>query len=331
MRTPALRWLAALVPPVLFAAFTVLSLFEHNQTELPIGLMWWPLALALLSAVVVFAVLGLVLRREAKAGVLASLLVIAFLYYGTWYVQFSSWGFSKGWFIALWAALFVFAAAAVIRTRRPLSSLLLVLGVAAAVVAVVPVLKIVAYQSKHPLLSASHPGIWPHALPAAPHGAAGRRPDIYVLIPDDYARADVLRRYFHYDNSRFVRALARRGFVVSRQARSPYSDSESNIAAELNMDYLSRFPHLLGARSQDVRPIKVVIEDNRAATLLKPLGYRYIQRDTDEVTFAAGNPHISPLATPDSFMTLWLQNTALRTIGGSLGFTDAAADHRFRD
>jgi hypothetical protein len=138
-------------------------------------------------------------------------------------------------------------------------------------------------------------------------------------------------RYFHYDNSRFVSALSRRGFVVSRQARSPYSDSESNIAAELNMDYLSRFPHLLGARSQDVRPIKVVIEDNRAATLLKPLGYRYIHRDTDEVTFAAGNPHISPLSTPDSFMNLWLQNTALRTIGGSLGFTDAAADQRFRD
>ena len=123
---------------------------------------------------------------------------------------------------------------------------------------------------------ASDPRLWPAALekPVLPSGAWP--PDIYVIIPDDYARADVLKRYFHYDDAAFLGQLRRRGFVISPQARSPYSDSESNIASALNMDYLSAFPRVLGTSSQDVRPVRRVMEDNRAARLLMSLGYDYV-------------------------------------------------------
>jgi hypothetical protein len=151
-----------------------------------------------------------------------------------------------------------------------------------------------------------------------------------VVIPDDYARTDVLRTYFHYDNTPFIHQLQQRGFSVSEQSRSPYSDSESNIAAALNLDYLSEFGRVLGKRSQDVRPVKAVSEDNRASRLLRPLGYRYIHLDTDEVTFAGRNPDISALATPDSFANLWMQQSVLRELGGPLGFNQSATDARFR-
>ena len=106
-------------------------------------------------------------------------------------------------------------------------------------------------------------------------------------------RLDMLQRYFHYPNTAFVQALRERGFVVSQQARSPYSDSESNIAAALNMAYLDGLPRILGARSQDVRPVRRVIADSRASRLLKSLGYRYVHLDTDEVTFPFRNPRLS--------------------------------------
>jgi hypothetical protein len=314
-------WL--LVPPVLLAAFPVLSLFEHNQSELGLGVLWGPLAVAVAAGAVLFAVFALVFKQGTKAAVLASLVVVAFFYY-------RDWGFTKPWLTALWAALFVLGVFAVLRTRRDLGNLTLVLGVAAAVLALVPAAKIAAYQVNHPPLKANDSRLWPTALtrPVPPAGA--RRPDIYFLIPDDYARRDVLKRYFRYDNAHFVRQLKKRGFVVSGQARSPYSDSESNIAAALNMGYLSRLPSILGKDSQDVRPIKTLIENNRASRLLKPLGYRYVQLDTDEVTYLSGNPHISPLATPDSFANLWLQKSVLGSVGGALGFNDAARNERFR-
>jgi hypothetical protein len=322
-----LKRLGPLIAPVLLGAFPVVSLFEHNQTELELGVLWWPLAISVLASAGLFAVFALVLKRGTKAAVLASLVVVAFFYYGTWYAQLS---LPRGWFIALWTALFVLGAAAVVRTKRPLDNFTLVLAVAAAVLTLIPAIKIVAYQANHPGVGVTAAGLWPTALPRPAPPSGARLPDIYFLIPDDYARSDVLKRYFHYDNADFARRLKQRGFVISRQARSPYSDSESNIAATLNMDYLSGLPRILGKKSQDVRPVKRLIQDNRASRLLKPLGYRYVHLDTDEVTFASGNPHISPTATPDSFTNLWLQNTVLRSIGGTLGFNAAAGNERFR-
>jgi hypothetical protein len=325
-----LKRLGPALPPMLFAAYPVLTLFEHNQSELALPVLWGPLVIAVATAGLLFAVFALVLKNAAKAGALASLVVVAVFHYGKWWGHASGWGLSKGWFIALWAALFVLGAFALLRARRPLAILTLVLAVYAGVLALDPAVKVVRYQANHPAVRMTDSRLWPTTL-RRPHPPAGARlPDIYFIVPDDYARSDVLKRYFHYDNARFIRQLKKRGFVISGDVRSPYSDSESNIAAALNMDYLSGLPKILGRTSQDVRPVKKLIQDNRAARLLKPLGYRYVHLDTDEVTFAAGNPHISPLATPDSFMNLWLQDSVLRLVGGRLGFSDAAADGRYR-
>jgi hypothetical protein len=256
--------------------------------------------------------------------------VVAFFYYETFKSDLSGLGPSDAWLLPLWGVLFAIAFAVVARTRQAHVNVTLGLGVLAAVLTAVPVAKIASYESGHPAVRASDPRLWSTALskPARP-GPAGR-PDIYVIIPDDYARADVLSRYFHYDNAHFRDELKRRGFVVSGQARSPYSDSESNIAAALNMDYLNGLPRILGGKSQDVRPLKTLIEDNRASRLLKSIGYRYVHLDSDEVTYAAGNPDISPVATPDSFPSLWLKKSILRVAGGRFGFNDDAANERFR-
>jgi hypothetical protein len=135
----------------------------------------------------------------------------------------------------------------------------------------------------------------------------------------------------HYDNTRLLRELERRGFVVSTHALAPYSDSDSNVAALTNMDYLTNFGKVLGSTSQDVREVQRVIEDNRAARLLSSVGYDYVHLDTDEVTFAGGNPGISSLAAPDTFRTLWLQQSLLRPLGGQFGFNTHAVQSRFRD
>jgi hypothetical protein len=226
--------------------------------------------------------------------------------------------------------LFPVAFVALVRTRRSLTNLTFGLGVAATVLSGVALVKVVSYQSGHPPIRLSDQRLWPTALSPPARKAGARPPDIYVIIPDDYARGDVLRRYFRYDNAAFAAALRRRGFVISENGRSPYSDSESNIAAALNMDYLSGLSRILGQRSQDVRPLKTLIEQNRAAQLLKPLGYRYVHLDSDEVTYAAGNPDISPVSTPDSFTSLWLKKSVLSEVGGPFGFNRDAANARYR-
>jgi hypothetical protein len=323
-----LKRIAPVVIPVMFAAFPLLSLFAQNQSEIELSVLWWPLALSTAAAAALYGVFLLITRDAAKASALASLVVLAFFYFGPIADKV---GLGDWWFFALWVALLTAAVVAILRTSRDLVNLAVILGVGALVLALPQAVRIASYHANHSSLSASDPRLWPTALkkPVVPSGAPP--PDIYVLIPDDYARTDVLKQYFHYDNSPFIGELKKRGFIVSEQNRSPYADSESNIAAALNMDYLSAFPRVLGKSSQDVRPVKRVMEDNRASRLLRSLGYRYVHLDTDDVTFAGGNPDISSLGPPDGFPNLWLRKSVLRLVGGPLGFDQSATDERFRD
>jgi hypothetical protein len=318
-----LRRLAPGLVAILFAAFPLISLLEHNQTELELTVLWVPRALTIAGAAAVFGLLLAVLQDGAKAAALTALVAFALFYYGTFA---SAFGLADRWFFPLWALVFVVLAVVLVRTRRDLDNLTLVLGAAAVVLIAIPAARIAIYQANHPAIFVSNPRLWPaHLSPPARRG-----PDIYVLVPDDYARPDVLRHYFRYDDARFLGELSRRGFVVSPHSRSPYSDSEMNIAAAVNMDYLSGLRTILGAKSQDVRPVSKLEQDNRASRLLRSAGYRYVHLDTDEVTFDGGNPHISRLAPPDSFANLWLRSSALRVIGGPIGFNQAARNERFR-
>jgi hypothetical protein len=72
-RDGLLRQLAPLCPPILFAAFPLLSLYAHNQTEVELGLLWWPLAWCVAAAVLLYGVFMLIFKRGTKAGALASL------------------------------------------------------------------------------------------------------------------------------------------------------------------------------------------------------------------------------------------------------------------
>jgi hypothetical protein len=322
--------IGSFLPPILFAAFPLLSLFAQNQSEVELSVLWLPLALCVVAGAALYGLFLLITKRSTKAGALASLVVIAFFYYGIFFENLSGLGLTQGWFLALWLALFGVGVLALVRTGSPLVNLTLIAGVGAALLALPAAAKIAIYQANHPAIASSDPRLWPTDLPKPAVASHAGLPDIYMIIPDDYARPDVLRQYFGYDDAHFIRQLKARGFVFSGQARSPYSDSESNISATLNMDYLSGLPKILGATSQDVRPVKRLMQDNRASHLLTALGYRYVHLDTDEVTFAGGNPHISPLAAPDSFPNLWLRKSVLRLVGGTLGFNKPATNERFR-
>jgi hypothetical protein len=318
-----LRHIGLACLPFLFAAAPLLSLYADNQGEVELGALWWPLFLLALISAALYALFMLIFRDGQKAATLASLVSVWFNFYG-----------SYNWALWVWTLLFVALGVLVILfgNSRVLGALALGLAIAAIVMVVSPVLQIARYESDNPGLSSSDPKVWPTTLatPTVPSGA--RRPDIYVLIPDDYARHDILTHYFHYDNRPFLRQLEKRGFVVAPESRSPYSDSEMNIASEVNMDYLSRLPEILGKKSEDSRPVRRLIQDSRASRMLKGLGYRYVHIDTDEVTWGQRNPHISHVATPDSFMSLWLADrSVLQKLGGWAGFNEDAINERFRD
>src|SRR4051794_29662641 len=210
-----LRRLGPALPPLVLAAYPLLSRYQQNQTELPLRVLWSPLGIVAASTLALFGVFLLIFKQGTKAGALTSLTVVAFFY--------------DAWALPIALAVGIAAVVALAGPPRAGVSVTLALGIAAAVLVLFPATKIASYEKGHPPIRLTDARLWPTALPR-PASAPAKRPDIYLIIPDDYARADVLKRYFRYDNAAFTRRLRSRGFVISSQVRSPYSDSESNIA-----------------------------------------------------------------------------------------------------
>lgn len=109
-----------------------------------------------------------------------------------------------------------------------------------------------------------------HLFPAMPLPANDKRPDIYYIIFDEYARHDML---VDFDNTDFLRELQRRGFYVATEATSNYMFSQHSIASLLNMSYLdsvaSRTPN-------DIFDVTRLGRHHAAGAILKELGYTYV-------------------------------------------------------
>lgn len=132
--------------------------------------------------------------------------------------------------------------------------------------------------------------------PAAAGGSGAARPDVYYVILDGYARADVLREVHGFDNRPFVAALRARGFYVADRARSNYAQTRLSLPSSLSMDYLPPLPED-DAYELHHRQLRRLYKESRVAARLRQLGYRYRyvgsvfwpdNPDADEVLFPRG-------------------------------------------
>lgn len=93
-------------------------------------------------------------------------------------------------------------------------------------------------------------------------------PDIYYLVFDRYARADVLQREYGFDNEPFLNELRTRGFVVADQSRANYPKTEYSMSSALNMS-------LHGSESAPKSHYMHWLAEHRVGKTLKANGYRY--------------------------------------------------------
>ena len=67
-------------------------------------------------------------------------------------------------------------------------------------------------------------------------------PDVYVLLLDGYARADILKERFAFDDSALLDGLRQRGFDVSSGSHSNYLVTNLSLPSFLNRHHLSDVP-----------------------------------------------------------------------------------------
>lgn len=105
------------------------------------------------------------------------------------------------------------------------------------------------------------------------------RPDIFLVILDGYARSDVIRRVFGYDNSSFEIALEDAGVDVFSKATANYPVTHFSIPSLLNMSYMHRGPGPIS--NSDLSSLaEGIAGDNAVVRTVKANGYEYVHGET---------------------------------------------------
>lgn len=142
-------------------------------------------------------------------------------------------------------------------------------------------------------------------------------PDIYYILPDQYANLSILRDYFNYDSKEFRTFLAERGFTIAEKSRSNYSITMFSLSSLLNMEYADKFGLGKEETSTDFSPLVELIQENRAKEFVKSLGYKYIYLSSDALVVGVKDTGEDIVESNlDTFMRQALKTTILRPFGG---------------
>lgn len=275
--------------PFLFAVYPAFALYAHNADISRPDHIIVPVLLSLVLVTIALLVAQLALRNLERAAVTASVFTLLFFSYGHVYnyatrhifrvVSVTGGGtdsvlVSRIWLHSLLSALWVFILALVFlyeyrsRKTKPYAA-----TPALNAVSVVLMLFPLAGFARSFIGDARPLEARPGHVELA---VSTEKPDIYYIILDGYARADVLQKHYAFDNREFLGFLTEKGFVVSPNSHSNYAWTFLSLPSSLNFQYLGFLSSKENRRSSDRSIPYSLLRDNEALRFLRLLGYRYI-------------------------------------------------------
>ncbi|MFC1743583.1 sulfatase-like hydrolase/transferase [Candidatus Riflebacteria bacterium] len=105
-------------------------------------------------------------------------------------------------------------------------------------------------------------------------------PDIYLFLLDGYARDDILKKYYQYDNSNFSQFLKKKGFRILKNSHSNYGFTLPALSSLFNFSLHQFGPEHKGLTLKDNKIFTRLIWNNRLLPLLKSLGYTSVSFDS---------------------------------------------------
>jgi hypothetical protein len=301
--------------PFLIAAYPILGLYAGNAREIPLRELTPPIAIVLAFTLVLWGSLALLLKDSHRAGLIALLglvfcglavratgdveQVLGFLS-GFWVAQIYT--IPTWWVTTPLAAIFSGIAFLAWRRLKAPRAWTSPLNIFALVLVALPIISIVRDRRGRTDEGAL-------ALPAlATLREPERRPDIYYIILDGFARGDVLKELYDYDLEPFLVHLEQKGFYVARQSTSNYCQTPLSITSSLNAAHLHA-----GVKSADAGayPDADLFRNNAVIRALRPIGYKFVTFASgfDFTEYPEGDVYLSPYRYVSGFHRMLLEST----------------------
>jgi hypothetical protein len=310
------------IHPLFLAVYPILAQFAWNAAEVPLGALFKFVALAAVSAVLVWVAVQLIVKDLRKAGLITSAIVLLFFTFDraaavtqgqfnslSWVWVRSTDPVSPAWVLIGEALLLVLLAYWIVAKLKTANGPTVFLNLFSILLVVFPLAQVILVKA--PTLGRPPRQAVPFPLPSQPQDRS--LPDIYYIILDGYARPDVMKRLFDFDAEPFLQHLESKGFYLANRSIANYCQTPLCLSSSLNGVYLDELVQGLGA---DQTELASLIGKNNVVETLKPLGYKF-------VTFATGfdpteHPHADLYLSPRPFSTgferMLIDQTPLRVI-----------------
>ena len=128
------------------------------------------------------------------------------------------------------------------------------------------------------------------------------KPDIYLILADEYAGRDELKNIFHYDNLGFENELKNRGFHITPGSYSNYNYTSFSMASFMNMDYLKNIKLIYKNHKSMIHCLEM-INDNMAGNFFKKIGYDIINNSLFSFSHKAAKSKSSFIKNDISLVT----------------------------
>jgi hypothetical protein len=228
------KWLAAPITPIIAGLYPFLFYWSVNANQVGSDDAWRSFFVVLVISIILLSVFWLISRDINKASVSGTIILLAFFSYGhifTW-LRLQNMPFARH---SILLPIMIIVSAMVVwvlfRTSGNLKPLIGFLNGTLLLLSLFSIVQITSAYSKTENLSPeAHQKQAPATTPIA-------LPDIYLIVVDEYPRADVLKKSFNYDNSEFLDQLEELRFRVIPCSQSNYRWTIQALYAMLNLEY----------------------------------------------------------------------------------------------
>jgi hypothetical protein len=307
--------------PFTFAVYPCLVLLAHNIKFIAAPEATRSLVYSLFASLLLFLVLRWITRSWSKSGLMTTAILILFFSYGHIYAVTKKWtigDFVIGrhrYLLPLWLVLLVLVVWFVWRSRSDFHGATQWLNLVGVVSLIFPLYTIVAFMTRTEAVASVDSNVV-----SMDEFDRTNPPDIYYIILDGYARADVLEERYGIDNRSFLEFLESRGFVVADWSRSNYTQTVLSLSSTLNMAYIQDFDTELGVVIDDVSQVSDLMEHSRGRRFLESLGYKTVAFGTGygQTEFYSADYYYTSIDAVMDQNTSWISNQAITSFEGQL-------------
>jgi len=261
--------------PILFSIYPVIFSYSNNIGQVRFESVVEPLIFTVFIVLAGWGVLRLILKDWFRSGGIASLLIILFYSYGHARTNIDLAGVDYFlpviWIVALLLGTFV-----IIRSRKKFTDGTKILNVVSVVLVMLVATNIGLYQFKTTTSAQTQPQIERIPEDLTEKDEQQPHPDVYFIILDAYARQDVLKDIYGFDNSKFLDNLKSKGFYIADKAIANYGQTGLSVGSSLNLMYLDDLVEQIGENNLRREPLHLLINQNQAAFFLRKKGYKFI-------------------------------------------------------